>query len=317
MTTTAAPNILTSTESIRVMKGDSFSLTCIMENFDGRKITWKKEDKILVVDEEVLGDNINVEKTDDGSIITIENAEEEDGGEYVCHVLDEELAHIVNIITKPEVVPIPLSGLVTARVADNVTFGCNITRGGPGTIISWARATQVWKDSNETDYYPLFWDDTHTITEVQKWSSDLFRCTASNEWPETAVAEVRLEVEYPPDVDITGAQDYTWEWTRLTPQCHIDAHPAPAVEWFKDGEIVEYLETEIIHDSRDENKYRSEITLSDMGLGYMNTNTSWTIGQDKLGVWECRVKNYLGETSAALEVFSSCDLKTQECYKIV
>ena len=70
---------------------------------DGRRITWKKEDKMLVVDEEVLGDNIDVEKTDDGSIITIENAEEEDGGEYVCHVLDEELAHIVNIISKASI----------------------------------------------------------------------------------------------------------------------------------------------------------------------------------------------------------------------
>ena len=33
---------------------------------------------------------------------------------------------------------IPESGLVVVRVGDNVTLGCNITRGGgPGTSISW------------------------------------------------------------------------------------------------------------------------------------------------------------------------------------
>jgi len=310
-TTVYSPSIATSAESIKVMKGDDFSLTCVVDNLDGNQITWKKDDKILVVDEEVFEDNIDAEKKDDGSIITIKKAKEEDGGEYVCHVLAEKLTHEIDIIVRPEVVPVPLSGLVTARVGDNVTLGCNITRGGPGTFLSWAQVSQSWD-------YPLFWDDIQTITEVQKWHSGLYRCTASNKWPETAVAEVRIEVEYPPDVDITASTDYTWKWTRLEPECFIDAYPESTVEWFKDGERVEDLETDIIQDRREKNKYSSKITLTDMGLGYRNTNTSWRIGQDKLGVYECRVKNNLGQTSAALEVFNSCDRETQQdCYRIV
>ena len=39
---------------------------------------------------------------------------------------------------------IPESGLVVAQVGDNVTLGCNITRGGgPGTFISWKAGESV------------------------------------------------------------------------------------------------------------------------------------------------------------------------------
>ena len=71
---------------------------------DGNQITWKKDDKLLVVDEEVFEDNIDAEKKNDGSIITIKKAKEEDGGEYVCHVLAEKLTHKIDIIGKERVI---------------------------------------------------------------------------------------------------------------------------------------------------------------------------------------------------------------------
>ena len=53
--------------------------------------------------------------------------------------------------------------------------------------------------------------------------------------------------------------------------------------------------------------------LKNMGLGYNNEETDWVIEEDKLGVYECRVKNSLGESSDAIEVFKSCNYS--QCYR--
>ena len=52
-----------------------------------------------------------------------------------------------------------------------------------------------------------------------------------------------------------------------------------------------------------------------MGLGHVNHIDTWVINQDELGVYECRVQKYLGEASAAIEVFRSCDRLSDDCFK--
>ena len=90
---------------------------------DGNQITWKKDDKLLAVDEEVFEDNIEVKKIDDGSIITIKRAKEEDGGEYVCHVLAEKLTHKIDIIGKERVEKRNQDASTDKVVSFHKTFG--------------------------------------------------------------------------------------------------------------------------------------------------------------------------------------------------
>ena len=75
--------------------------------------------------------------TDNKSTIFIKDAEESDGGEYICKVLDEEVKHLVNINVMPGIVAIPSTGVVTVEEGENATLAFEITQGGPGTFLSW------------------------------------------------------------------------------------------------------------------------------------------------------------------------------------
>jgi hypothetical protein len=61
----------------------------------------------------------------------------------------------------------------------------------------------------------------------------------------------------------------------------------------------------------------SRILLEDMGLGHENYNNAWIINQDKLGVYECRAKKYLGEAFAAIDVYRCCDRLSVDFFKRV
>jgi len=141
----------------------------------------------------------------------------------------------------------------------------------------------------------------------------VFKCTAQNGWPEPVSAEIRLDVHHAPDISITASTDYTYEWTRLTPICYVEASPEATVEWYKDGQKFE----DDVVVANGIKRMSSRITLLEMGLGYENYNDTWVINQDKIGVYECRAKNYLGEASAAIDVYGSCDRLSKDCYKMV
>ena len=60
---------------------------------------------------------IREETTDNKSTIFIKDAEESEGGEYVCKVLDEEVKHLVNINDMPGIVAIPSTEIAELAVA--------------------------------------------------------------------------------------------------------------------------------------------------------------------------------------------------------
>jgi len=304
-----SPILLTEPDVFKVMEGDNITLTCLVDAIVSSEheispcpctdlqIVWKKGNKTLQEDDDI---RVEVEMTGTGSTVIIKEAQETDAGEYTCKVLDVEIVHTVEIIVRPEVVPVPESGLVTVKTGEPATIACKVTRGGPKTFISWKTA----------EGYPLLWlSDSQTIPKAEKWTAGVFKCTAHNEWPEPASAEIRLDVQHAPEIRITATADYTYAWTRLTPTCYVEASPGATVEWYKNDQKLEV---------DDLNSLYSKIHLKEMGLGYENYNDTWVIDQDKIGVYECRARNYLGETSAAIDVYRSCDRLTgEDCYKIV
>ena len=44
---------------------------------------------------------------------------------------------------RPEVEPVPKSGLITVKEGESATIACNITRGGPGTSMSWEKDAEI------------------------------------------------------------------------------------------------------------------------------------------------------------------------------
>eukprot|EP00092_Neocalanus_flemingeri_P005204 GFUD01005597.1.p1 GENE.GFUD01005597.1~~GFUD01005597.1.p1 ORF type:complete len:128 (+),score=33.89 GFUD01005597.1:781-1164(+) len=86
--------------------------------------------------------------------------------------------------------------------------------------------------------------------------------------------------------------------------CSITASPLATVEWYKDGQMIE-VEEDV---TTGEEQVTHRLHLKEMGQGYRNDNETWVLDQDRLGLYECRARNMMGEASLAMEIIRSCDL---------
>merc|ERR1719186_1814835 len=158
-TTTLPPTavtFVTEPQTFVVKEDDDIMLPCKVDSLGTLQIIWKRGSQIIALGDKLYEDDDNiveVENTENGSTIVIRQAEEKDAGEYVCEVsaakhTPVQLKLTVKILVRPEVEPVPKSGLVTVKVGEPATFGCKITRGGPETYLNWETAEIG---------YPLFW----------------------------------------------------------------------------------------------------------------------------------------------------------------
>eukprot|EP00092_Neocalanus_flemingeri_P017182 GFUD01018583.1.p1 GENE.GFUD01018583.1~~GFUD01018583.1.p1 ORF type:complete len:378 (+),score=82.05 GFUD01018583.1:64-1197(+) len=307
-TTVYSPTFVTDPRKFVVNEGNNITLPCNVDDLGSLQIKWERANTTLAHSDTVYEDDenrVHVENTENGSTIVIREAEEKDAGEYVCKVSAAELKHTVQIIVRPEVEPVPKSGLVTVKEGEAATLACKITRGNNKPYINWELESG----------YPIFWfEDIYTIPEAGRWSSGVYRCKANNGWPEPPTAEIRLEVQHVPILSLTPSINYSGYWTELKLICSVTAFPLATVEWYKDGQMMEVEEdvttrfVEVTH----------RLHLKEMGQGRWNDNETWVLDQDRLGLYECRARNMMGEASRAMEIISSCDRDGQvQCFKRV
>jgi len=302
------PTILTKAKTVGVKKGDNFNLICEVDNLGIFDITWLKDEKNVVSDTRV-----RIETVENGSSLIVSDSEEDDTGEYVCKVSNEEVRHVVEINVKPDVVP--SSGHVIATEGENVTLSCNITSGGPVTDWKWEKDMEY-----EGLAYPMFsFGPTFTMSDIQRRHAGLYRCKAQNLWPKPGVAEIKLEVQYSPQITQTASFDDPYyldpserPGVKFTPTCIVEAWPNATVEWFKDGnKLPENDQIEI----KDDGVYYG-YPLTQMGFSSIKdaVNSSWSFDEAKLGVYECRAQNYIGTTTAAFNIFRRCDITGLQCW---
>eukprot|EP00092_Neocalanus_flemingeri_P080971 GFUD01101061.1.p1 GENE.GFUD01101061.1~~GFUD01101061.1.p1 ORF type:complete len:406 (-),score=87.89 GFUD01101061.1:78-1232(-) len=323
-TTVYSPTFATDPRTFVVNEGNNITLPCYVDDLGGLQIIWERANKTLAVGDTVYeedGNRVHVQNRENGSTIVIREAEEKDAGEYVCKVGAVELKHTVQIIVRPEVEPDPKSGVVTVKEGEPATLSCKVTRGNPEMAINWelesVRCARYynWSLYKTCQGYPIFWFGlSNIIPEARRWSSGVYRCKANNGWPEPATAEIRLEVQHTPILSLTPSLDYTRYWTELMLMCSITASPLATVEWYKDGQMIE-VEEDV---TTGEEQVTHRLHLKEMGQGYNNKNETWVLDQDRLGLYECRARNMMGEASGAMEIISSCDRDGQvQCFKRV
>ena len=56
--------------------------------------------------------------------------------------------------------------------------------------------------------------------------------------------------------------------------------------------------------------------LTEMGLGREQQDDTWVVDEDKLGIYECKAKNDIGEAFAAIDVFRKCEWGGGECFSV-
>jgi len=282
---TSIPKFVSNAESILVNEGDTIKLSCIVDKLDNLIIMWKKGTEIIALNDKLFenDDRIKVEKVHNGNLLSIILAEEDDAGEYLCHVSAAEtieLVHNVEIRVRPKIESLPESGLMKVTAGEPVQLSCQVTQGYPMPDVVWRRQDRPMPTGEDSIsglsiYYPA----------TNRHHSGIYLCSADNGWGEAAVAEIKLTVHHQPEIEQNKLFIRNKEENEEEITCTVHASPAAKVDWFKDGVLLEPKKNVI---TRRGNRH----TLLLPGI----------VKGDQSGTYECRAKNALGEASASTEV---------------
>jgi len=284
---TNIPKFITNAKSIMVNEGDTIKLSCVVDKLDNLIIMWKKGNKIIAIDDKLFepdeDDRTKLEKVENGNKLTIKLAGEDDAGEYLCQVTAAEtieLVHDVKIRVEPKIVAVPESGLIKVKAGEPVELSCKVTQGYPAPEVLWRRKERPMPTgedfiSGQSIYYPT----------TTRHHSGSYTCTADNGATETATAEIKLTVHHPPEIEQNKLFIQTKDEKEVEIVCTVHASPSAKVDWFKDGKLLPPKENVIT-------KRLNRHILVLPGI----------IKGDKIGRYECRAKNALGEAAASTQV---------------
>eukprot|EP00091_Calanus_sinicus_P016513 TRINITY_DN35917_c0_g1_i1.p1 TRINITY_DN35917_c0_g1~~TRINITY_DN35917_c0_g1_i1.p1 ORF type:complete len:120 (-),score=16.76 TRINITY_DN35917_c0_g1_i1:88-447(-) len=106
--------------------------------------------------------------------------------------------------------------------------------------------------------------------------------------------------------------------TEVTPICSVRSSPLSTVEWYKDGKKLQKKGV-VVESTVGDTWVEYELPLEEMGSTGYPADSTWVIDEDRLGVYECRAKNYLGEASAQVDIFRSCheQMSGKRCWKML
>jgi len=280
----STPVFVTSPKTFVVNEGDAIKLPCNVDNLESLLIIWKRGNRIITLGNKPYEDDdsrIQVEDTANGNTLVIRLSEEKDDGEYVCQVSAAqpvELKHTVKIVVRPEVEPIPQSGLIKVNSGESAELGCKVTRGSPDPHVHWKRKERPMP-SGENTLSGL----SITFPKTSRHHSGIYTCYADNGWRSPATATIRLDVQHPPDVEMEMMTVRNKEESDIKITCTIHASPLPTIEWYKNSDLL------MVKDN----------VISKRG----NRHTLLLTGrQDRRGSYKCKATNVLGEASAVLEV---------------
>jgi len=280
-----------------VDKGTTIKLPCNVDKYpENFVVMWKKVEPgksgkagaILAMGEQILSQDsrvsveINREGDKKGSNLIIALAEDSDAGHYVCQLGSnekKELKHTITIRDPPSIAKTPSNGLIKAHKGDDVSLSC-VGSGNPKPVITWTRLNKKLPDGRDklVDVTEL------SFKNVDKRHAGTYVCTANNGFGTEVKEEIRLDVEYAPEVEVEEYFIHAMENNKVELVCLVHAQPHATIQWFKND---------------------LQLTGDDVTLeryGHKHTLTIPKLSHVDYGNYTCRAKNIHGELSKNLEV---------------
>lgn len=94
------------------------------------------------------------------------------------------------LTVRPEVAPIPESGLIVTETGSTVTLGCQVTKGKPAPEVTWHRRERKMPSGEET-----IRGLSITYTSVTRHHSGVYVCQADNGFGEPSTTTLKLDVQ--------------------------------------------------------------------------------------------------------------------------
>ncbi|KAJ8391240.1 hypothetical protein AAFF_G00095070 [Aldrovandia affinis] len=177
---------------------------------------------------------------EDGSEMTISDAQKVDEGDYECIAKNKagmskkEIS--LKVFVKPKITF--LENQTASELEEMVTLTCEAT-GDPTPSIVWSFGRRVFTEEEQSlDGNVLVRSDARvsslTLKYVQYTDAGQYLCSAGSAIGSDAQT-MNLEVRYTPKIQGSVAV-YTWEGNPANISCEVLAHPGASVTWFRDGQ---------------------------------------------------------------------------------
>ncbi|XP_046985732.1 hemicentin-1-like [Schistocerca americana] len=269
-----------SEEDLGPVKGDIVLLQCPASGDPEPDIRWSKDgDRTLFIQKD------NVILSPDFKILEISNVQSEDGGHYICEVINNAGStkkHFnVTIIDPPEIEDDFVEHKIV-RLGDNLSLVCK-AHGYPSPAITWLHNGRIINELNSTDRFSagiVSGAYVLQINGIQVSDKGKYSCLASN-IAGVSEKDYNVAVNVPPKL-AQALIDDTINSIIGSPviiKCPADGNPKPDIYWFKDGTPVR------------NDKIRASDTL------YISKSTV-----EDSGNYTCVATNNVGNTSRSFQV---------------
>ncbi|KAJ6219526.1 hypothetical protein RDWZM_005338 [Blomia tropicalis] len=282
--------------------GDTLELLCQVQDAASYPVAWTKlgrEQTFISKGQSVVipGDRHHIFYSEGDSTykLIIEKIQEIDAGIYRCEITTSVntnySADVPVLVRIPPVISDNSTRSVITTVGAKVALQC-YGAGYPQPIISWRREKHRLLPNNMA----FFKGNTLSIDNVTKDDRGTYYCIADNGVGGGARRHIGVEVEFQPHVwssqpKVEQALQYDADL-----HCRIESFPLPAVNWIKDGQVL-----------NDNQNYR--ISIFARNDDFMETTLRVRrIEKRQFGTYECRALNKLGYNYTTIELIESVNI---------
>lgn len=211
-------------------KGKRISMKCTVNNLKNYKITWYFKGIALTYNNiRIRNDKrISIENPKPNEwILIIDGIDSKDEGYYSCR-LDNGLKKFMHLIIG---VPPKFIGshngnhvIVNTVVGENVTLSCE-AYGNPAPTIYWYRHNKLVSTGAHLH-----------ILNVSRFAHSEYECVARNKVDPAASRRFRINVNFPPVLNIMYNLMFQTVRGELQVLCEISANPINSVRWYRNNE---------------------------------------------------------------------------------
>jgi len=274
------PKFISSAQSVLVNEGDTVRLPCIVDRLEGFVMLWKKNNDIITVASQIIDKRVRLEEEKNGNHLIIGQASPADSGAYTCQISaykPTEITHNLIIRVEPVISTLPEDELIV-REGSPASLECNIVSGTPTPEVKWVKKNLEEEAIVGTSL---------SFSSITRKDAGTYICMADNGFgPIPVQKEVRILVNYAPEVHVEEAYIVTDMDEEQEIVCIIESSPVAEVTWMKNGESLDESSPEIIF-SKSDNKHSLLIV---------------SVSEESVGQYSCTARNSLGEATATADI---------------
>ncbi|ESO92522.1 hypothetical protein LOTGIDRAFT_120548, partial [Lottia gigantea] len=220
----------------------------------------------------------------------IRNVTVEDGGYYKCQINTEPVkTKRIKLIVQvpPSIVSYSFPGDIKVTEGESVELRCNAT-GVPQPSVTWFRLNQY--TTREREQVGMS-GELLRIHNISRYCVDVYECVANNSVPPARSRQMRVTVQYPPEVKLPNTRIGQELGKETILECVVSASPLGVTVWKKNGKE---LSTSWKYEVDIYNEDHNTITLS---LRIAN------IDHDDFSEYVCEASNILGVASTKMLLY--------------